>query len=352
MLAAAPALAPAARQRKAAAVPAPASNVPPTKRVHKPSAKARPNEPPRAMLFTKLGAFGIVQLALDKVTWQQVAIKYLERGPAISKYLAAEVTNHSRLAHPRVIKFHEVFLTPAHLCIVLEYASGGNLRDYLNKYGKMPEPVARRVFQQLIEGVDYCHRLGVVNRDLKPENTLLEFTKRSKSILIKICDFGYSKDTTMSAVKTLVGTPGYAAPEVLGYQASYDGKSVDVWSLGVMLYELLFACHPFLDEADFNDAQQLWRGTTRNVLAGKFVFPGDFVSDEAKDLISRLLTVDPKQRLTIMGIVKHPWVQMGEDAGRAELAFKRNSERAQAHSSCRQSKAEIEQILRDAAKLA
>lgn len=119
------------------------------------------------------GCFGFVELARDTHTDELVAIKMLKRSD-VNKYVEGEIVNHSLLRHPHVIQFKEVFLTSQYICIVMEYAAGGSLFHYVQKQGKLREAVARWFFQQLMIGVEYCHKRGVANRDIKLENTLLQ----------------------------------------------------------------------------------------------------------------------------------------------------------------------------------
>jgi serine/threonine-protein kinase SRK2 len=171
------------------------------------------------------GSFGFVQLAKNLQTGELAAIKvrktnlryaatwmkrsavphappclsptptlspttqFLKRG-AINKYTEAEILNHSLLRHPHVIQFKEVFLASEHICIAMEYATGGSLFHYVQKQGRLREAVARWFFQQLVIGADYCHKRGVANRDIKLENTLLQMVKGLPLPLLKICDFG------------------------------------------------------------------------------------------------------------------------------------------------------------------
>jgi serine/threonine-protein kinase SRK2 len=152
------------------------------------------------------GAFGFVQHARIKATGRDVAIKFMQRGSeGMKKYVEYELLNHRTLRHPHVIQFKEVFLTPEYICIVMEYASGGSLFNHVQKAGALREPTARWFFQQLMVGLDYCHRKGVVNRDIKLENTLLKNVPNLPLPLVKICDFGYSKDHLTSDPKSKVG---------------------------------------------------------------------------------------------------------------------------------------------------
>ncbi|DBB15364.1 TPA: hypothetical protein ACH3X3_003607 [Trebouxia sp. C0006] len=168
------------------------------------------------------GTFGMVVKALDirTVPPSEVAIKMLPRGDFIKNYktyVKREIQNQSLLRHPLIVSIREVFLTREYLAISMEFAQGGDLFAYTlgpNSFGKLAEVQARWIFQQLILGLDYCHRKGVANRDLKLENLLLD-RHGGKRPLLKIADFGYSKHEMNSSAKTGVGTPVYMAPEVI-----------------------------------------------------------------------------------------------------------------------------------------
>uniref|UniRef100_A0A061SGC3 Sulfur stress regulator n=1 Tax=Tetraselmis sp. GSL018 TaxID=582737 RepID=A0A061SGC3_9CHLO len=167
------------------------------------------------------GSFGFVQLARRRDTRKELAIKFIERGDKISKNVEREIHNHRSLYHPHIIKFEEVFLTSKYIGIAMEFAAGGDLFDFVVSRGGLKEDEARWFFQQLICAVDYMHHKGVVNRDIKLENSLL--TNHVKPLL-KICDFGYSKsDQNDSVPKSKVGTYLYVAPEVIA-DRNYDGK--------------------------------------------------------------------------------------------------------------------------------
>ncbi|XP_057247858.1 serine/threonine-protein kinase SRK2E isoform X3 [Beta vulgaris subsp. vulgaris] len=162
----------------------------------------------------------------------------------IDENVQREIINHRSLRHPNIVRFKEVILTPTHLAIVMEYASGGELFERICNAGRFSEDEARFFFQQLISGVSYCHAMQVCHRDLKLENTLLDGSSVPR---LKICDFGYSKSSVLhSQPKSTVGTPAYIAPEVL-LKKEYDGKIADVWSCGVTLYVMLVGAYPFED---------------------------------------------------------------------------------------------------------
>ncbi|GAX72676.1 hypothetical protein CEUSTIGMA_g132.t1 [Chlamydomonas eustigma] len=263
------------------------------------------------------GAFGFVHLYRNNLTGEPTAIKFLERGEEVTRYVESEVLNHRILRHPHVIEFKEVFLTPEFICIAMEYASGGNLFSYVKQAIRLKEAAARWFFQQLIIGLDYCHRMGVVNRDIKLENTLLQKVTGLPLPLLKVCDFGYSKSQSLSAPKSKVGTMAYMAPEVISNAGRYDGKLADIWSCGVMLYVMLFGRYPFDappqptpsgQGAAANPQDLRAKYMTPLILAAKWAPPPDVpVTPPCLDLLNHLLVADPVKRLTMAQIQSHPW---------------------------------------------
>ncbi|TYJ08127.1 hypothetical protein E1A91_A11G053200v1 [Gossypium mustelinum] len=247
------------------------------------------------------GNFGVARLMRDKITRELVAVKYIERGDKIDENVRREIINHRSLRHPNIVRFKEVILTPTHLAIVMEYASGGELFERICAAGRFNEDEARFFFQQLLSGVSYCHAMQVCHRDLKLENTLLDGSPAPR---LKICDFGYSKSSVLhSQPKSTVGTPAYIAPEVLQRQ-EYDGKIADVWSCGVTLYVMLVGAYPFEDP----DGPKDFRKTIQRILSVQYSIP-DFVqiSPECRHLISRIFVADPTARITIPEIRNHEW---------------------------------------------
>lgn len=247
------------------------------------------------------GNFGVAKLVRDRWTAELYAVKYIERGQKIDEHVQREIMNHKSLRHPNIIRFKEVFLTPTHLAIVMEYASGGELFERICNAGRFSEDEARFFFQQLISGVSYCHSMQICHRDLKLENTLLDGSTPPR---LKICDFGYSKSSVFhSQPKSTVGTPAYIAPEVFS-RKKYDGKIADVWSCGVTLYVMLVGAYPFEDPDDPRN----FRKTINRILSVQYSIP-DYVrvSMECKHLLSRIFVADPEKRITIPEIKKHPW---------------------------------------------
>ena len=261
--------------------------------------------------------------------------------PLPPQYVEREIVNHSNFCHPHVIQFKEArggegrgrarpprrphtlthptlpaprqaFLTPTHLGIAMEYAPGGDLFAHVSSRGGLPEGDARFFFQQLVMGLDYCHRMGVVNRDVKLENTLLDGS--TPRPLVKICDWGYSKNDEDSRAKTKVGTPGYTAPEVVraGGGAAYDGRAADVWSAGVMLFTMVACAYPFERAGDGVDTGGGFGPVLDRILRVDYEWPaGKAVSDGLKDLVSKILVADPRARATLADVVAHPWFAVG-----------------------------------------
>ncbi|TYG43877.1 hypothetical protein ES288_D11G053900v1 [Gossypium darwinii] len=246
------------------------------------------------------GNFGVARLMRDKITKELVAVKYIERGDKIDENVRREIINHRSLRHPNIVRFKEVILTPTHLAIVMEYASGVELFGRICAAGRFNEDEARFFFQQLLSGVSYCHAMQVCHRDLKLENTLLDGSPAPR---LKICDFGYSKSSVLhSQPKSTVGTPAYIAPEVL--QRLDVIWIADVWSCGVTLYVMLVGAYPFEDPDEPKD----FRKTIQRILSVQYSIP-DFVqiSPECRHLISRIFVADPTARITIPEIRNHEW---------------------------------------------
>ncbi|XP_023007503.1 serine/threonine-protein kinase SRK2E-like isoform X1 [Cucurbita maxima] len=258
------------------------------------------------------GNFGVARLMRDKYNDELVAVKYIERGDKIDENVQREIINHRSLRHPNIVKFKEVVLTPTHLAIVMEYASGGELFERICNAGRFSEDEARFFFQQLISGVSYCHAMQVCHRDLKLENTLLD---GSPAPHLKICDFGYSKSSVLhSQPKSTVGTPAYIAPEVL-LKKEYDGKIADVWSCGVTLYVMLVGAYPFEDPEDPKN----FRKTIQRILNVQYSIP-DYVhiSPDCRHLMSKIFVVDPAKRISIPEIRNHEWFSKNLPADLAE----------------------------------
>lgn len=246
------------------------------------------------------GSFGKVKLAEHESTGHKVAVKILNRQKIktsqMDKKIRREINILKLFRHPHIIRLYEVIETKTDIFMVMEYVSGGELFDYIVSKGRLSEDEARKFFQQIISGVEYCHRFRVVHRDLKPENLLLDGDRS-----VKIADFGLSNMMhDGDFLKTSCGSPNYAAPEVISGKL-YAGPEVDVWSCGVILYALLCGRLPF----DEDSIPALFR----KIREGDYALPAH-LSPGARDLISRILQVDPLKRISIDEIRAHPWFQI------------------------------------------
>ncbi|XP_074069274.1 MAP/microtubule affinity-regulating kinase 3 isoform X4 [Macrotis lagotis] len=181
----------------------------------------------------------------------------------------------------------------------MEYASGGEVFDYLVAHGRMKEKEARAKFRQIVSAVQYCHQKHIVHRDLKAENLLLD-----ADMNIKIADFGFSNEFTVgNKLDTFCGSPPYAAPELFQGK-KYDGPEVDVWSLGVILYTLVSGSLPF-------DGQNL-KELRERVLRGKYRIPF-YMSTDCENLLKRFLVLNPTKRGTLEQIMKDRWINAGHE---------------------------------------
>ncbi len=260
-------------------------------------------------------------MARNKATGDEFALKFIERGQKITQHVEREILNHRKLHHPYVIELEAVFRTDGYLVLILEYASGGSLRRYLSSKGPLAESEARSYFQQLMLAVDYCHKMGVSSRDIKPDNILLNENNE-----VKLADFGYSKDENMqSMANTRLGTPAYTAPEIFKYQPGdkqgYDPKAVDVWSCGVTLFQMVCGRLPFTRPEDIQKKYAVYSELImQRLLDGDFAFPQEIpLSEELKDLLRNMLNIDPKARMTVKEISKHPWFQLGLVKGAMQI---------------------------------
>lgn len=258
------------------------------------------------------GGYGEVRLAFVKGSCKPVAIKIVKKkllkaGPLemdIGKRAIREAEILKSLQHPCIVGVEEVYDTSDIVYIVLELVKGGELFDRVISIGSLNESDAKFLFYQMVHAIKFLHDRGIVHRDLKPENILL--VSERTDTLIKVTDFGISKLLDGSTMlRTFCGTKAYLAPEILttAGNGSYTNK-VDNWSLGVILFTCLVGYQPFDDESDTPIELQ--------IINGKYSFPKKYwknISHDAIDLIKKLLTVDPVQRITLEEALNHPWLQ-------------------------------------------
>ncbi|KAL7062802.1 hypothetical protein AAHC03_01185 [Spirometra sp. Aus1] len=246
------------------------------------------------------GNFAKVKLACHVITGKEVAIKIIDKtqlSPSSRQKLLREVRIMKMLDHPNIVKLFEIISNEKVLYLVMEYASGGEVFDFLVTHGKMAEKEARAKFRQIVSAVQYCHQKHVVHRDLKAENLLLD-----ASMNVKIADFGFSNEfSTGTKLDTFCGSPPYAAPELFEGR-KYDGPEVDVWSLGVILYTLVSGSLPF-------DGENL-RELRERVLTGKYRVPF-YMSTDCEALLRKMLHLNPQKRHSLESVMKDKWINTG-----------------------------------------
>lgn len=252
------------------------------------------------------GCFGKVKEAVNLENGQRVAVKIIQKAALVGKS-AKEVENVQKEVlfmktlngHPNVLSLLDLHEDDRNLYLVLELAAGGDLFDKIVGDGGFSEETACGFFNQIINGLEYCHDKKIVHRDLKPENLLL-----GRENTLKISDFGLSNAIASfdALLKTHCGSEKYAAPEIMGSSAEYRGTPVDVWSAGVILYIMTAGAFPFTEATSRCDLFV-------TLLQNKFAFP-EKMSPELKDLLLSMWAIDPVQRITIAQIKQHPWFNL------------------------------------------
>jgi len=258
------------------------------------------------------GGFSVVKEATEKATGQKFACKIIEKSEAGEELslLQREIDIMSKLKHKNIIQLIEVFDEGDHLYLILELVTGGELFDQIVSRGSYSERDAASIVKQILEAVHYMHSNGIAHRDLKPENLLCAGPNNE---IIKVTDFGLSKDFGEAALQTSCGTPDYVAPEVLRGNP-YD-NSVDIWSIGVITYILLCGFPPFYGNSDPEIFEK--------ILSARYDFPSpdwDNISEDAKDFIRSILILEPHKRPTAQEALNHPWM-VGNAPGSALATF-------------------------------
>jgi len=244
------------------------------------------------------GNFATVRLGTHRLTGTRVAVKVVDKkdlDPDNLEKIGREIKILRKLSHENIIQLYQVMETEDFIHIVTEYASTGEVFDFLIENGKLSEPEAARKFSQMLKAINHCHRNKVVHRDLKAENLLLDHKGN-----IKLADFGFSNYFNPGdTLATWCGSPPYAAPELFEGKP-YDGQKADIWSLGVILYILVSGSLPF-------DGQTLQELRSR-IVSCQFRIPF-YISQHCENLIKSVLVIEPGQRIGLELIARHPWFE-------------------------------------------
>ncbi|XP_053710952.1 calcium/calmodulin-dependent protein kinase type II delta 2 chain isoform X4 [Synchiropus splendidus] len=257
-------------------------------------------------LFEELGkgAFSVVRRCVKISSGQEYAAKIINTKKLSARdhqKLEREARICRLLKHPNIVRLHDSISEEGFHYLVFDLVTGGELFEDIVAREYYSEADASHCIQQILESVHHCHVNGIVHRDLKPENLLL--ASKLKGAAVKLADFGLAIEVQgdQQAWFGFAGTPGYLSPEVL--RKDPYGKPVDMWACGVILYILLVGYPPFWDE----DQHRLYQ----QIKAGAYDFPSpewDTVTPEAKDLINKMLTINPSKRITATEALKHPWI--------------------------------------------
>ena len=245
------------------------------------------------------GAFSVVRLCQKRETGEYLACKIVEKKRLNSKHLQTrfetEVRINQQLHHPGIVQMIDLYCDETSYFMFMEFCPHKDLFQYIVDRGRLKEDESKPIFRQLLEAIKYIHSMGVSHRDMKPENVLIGPNGR-----IKISDFGLSRFLAPNGlVDTPCGSPCYASPECISGR-SYNGVTTDVWSCGVILYAMLTGQLPWTKRNQTQLFQQIRRG--------EFTVPS-YVSAEAKNMITKLMTVDIKNRYTVDEALADPWLQ-------------------------------------------
>ena len=245
------------------------------------------------------GSFGRVYLVSHNETKEQFALKVINKRKLLQMYgkldiIYNEINIHSKLEHENIIRLYNVYEDSENINIIMEYAQNGNLYELITKKKNgFSESESFNFFIQIINAVYYLHQNNIIHRDIKPENILI-----AKNNKLKLCDFGWAKELTLENRSTFCGTVEYMAPEIVGSE-NYD-CSVDIWSLGILMYELLFGHSPFKGKNT--------KSIILNIKNHELIYEKP-ISNLCKDLIKKLLNINPQKRLKIKDILDHPFIK-------------------------------------------
>ena len=256
------------------------------------------------------GYYATVYKGQNKLNKKEVAVKCIKRTKKDSSQSKNEINALLKVGgHPNIVELYDVYENENHIVLVMELLAGGELFDRILNNGAYSEKCASIHIRKITQALEYMHNKGIVHRDLKPENLVLEFPDPFSEI--KVSDFGLSKilENNKTIMSTICGTRAYCAPEINfygGVQKMKYTEKVDVWSLGVILYVILVAFHPFDEYGDSTDVE-----ISRRIAYDTWSFDDPSwksISDDAKDLIKNMITHDPKKRFSTQDVLKHRWI--------------------------------------------
>eukprot|EP00123_Amoebidium_parasiticum_P017413 comp23841_c0_seq2/m.41630 comp23841_c0_seq2/g.41630 ORF comp23841_c0_seq2/g.41630 comp23841_c0_seq2/m.41630 type:complete len:418 (-) comp23841_c0_seq2:1057-2310(-) len=259
------------------------------------------------------GTFSKVKIGYNRISGEKVAVKVITKNEKAkgfnTKRIFQEVNVQKKATHERICQILNVFDTGCEVAIVLEYAPT-DLLQYINStWAKLlPELECRRLFTQIMDGMEFLHGLSIVHRDLKPQNILLD-----AKFNVKIADFGFGKVAEDDLFSTVCGSSVYAAPELVRYRQAYYGQPADIWACGVILYNMLLGKMPFkrLSQTIKTSARHVLYDplvTEAELMAG-LELPPKYLTADAIDLLPRIICIDAPSRYTAQEIRRHKWMQ-------------------------------------------
>ncbi|ODQ67212.1 kinase-like protein [Nadsonia fulvescens var. elongata DSM 6958] len=243
------------------------------------------------------GKFGKVYCVKDKATGYVCALKVMEKKELrlfkVEKQFRREVEIQSNLRHPNILRLYGHFHDEKRVYLILEYVAQGELFRVLRRKRRFDDVTASNYIYQMADALSYLHRKHIIHRDIKPENILLNFNDE-----IKVSDFGWSVHAPSSRRTTMCGTLDYLPPEMV--EAKHHDYRVDIWALGILMYEFLVGNPPFYDD---NGKTATYERIAKVDLKVPF-----YVCSDAADLITKLLQHDPENRYPLHKVLTHPWV--------------------------------------------
>ena len=261
------------------------------------------------------GAFGEVWLVHHKDLDRDFAMKMIKKRKNKSndeKEILNEIAILKTLDHPKILKVIDFYSTPKKYYIITEYCPEGELFNEIIKIGKFDEGHASFIINQILKAITYCHKMNIIHRDIKPENIMITNREKNGCLQVKLIDFGTAKIFEKGQEENrYVGSSYYMAPEII--KRKYDEKC-DLWSIGVVLYILLTGRPPF----DGNDDDEIIENVKKGVY-DKWSYPFPLLSEQAKDLIFKLLQYDPKKRISAEQALEHPWFKTAEFKNRDKV---------------------------------